>query len=230
MIDIYSIHYNKPEYLSIQLNSFKKYISEPFEFTVIDNSIDELHSQKIHDICIDNNLKYHKTFNTTPHSFAHYGWSHIYGLNCFKNFLINSKYQIVALIEHDVFLCSSIDNIKYLIDSNSICGYTQPRENIIYLHPGILFFNKNKCHELEELDFLGGRINGIPVDVGGQTYHYINKKNISVNYIDEYIVHGLNEIQDKHIFYHMIDGSNWSGTASIDNELKIKYIKEKLKL
>jgi glycosyltransferase involved in cell wall biosynthesis len=155
MIQIFSIHYNKPEYLELQIESFKKFINIDYEFIVIDNSIDESISLNLKKICDNNQIKYLFTDNKTPHGSSTYGWSHLNGLNFFKKYLIESDYKNIILIEHDIFLCSNIEKMYELSLNNSICGYFQDRGDINYLHPGLLFFNKDLCFDLHTIDFGG---------------------------------------------------------------------------
>ena len=226
MLEIYSIHYNKPEYAKLQIDSFKKFINNDYSFTIIDNSINENISRDIKNICDENGIGYLKTDNKTPHDHMHYGWSHIYGLNYFKNLLLNSESVYIMLIEHDIFLCSDIEKMYNIVSENSICGVYQERGDINYLHPGLLFFNKPLCVNLNDIDFGGGHVENTHVDVGGQTHYYINRSDIKTFYIDnEIISSGLEDINGQ-IFYHMVDGSNWSNNSESINRQKLEKIKK----
>ena len=55
---IYSIHFNKPEYICFQYDSLKKYINFEFEFIILDNSIDNNLKLEIRKNCIDLDIKY----------------------------------------------------------------------------------------------------------------------------------------------------------------------------
>lgn len=224
-LEIYSIHYNKPEYLQLQIDSFKKFINIDYKFIVIDNSIDESISKRIKIICENNNLEYIYSNNKVIHGPQYYGWSHIHGLNLFKDNLLKASNNYIMLIEHDIFLCNNLDSMFERISNNSICGVYQNRGHINYLHPGLLFFNKLMCDKLDEIDFLGGHVEGIHVDVGGQTHNYIKRENIKTEYIDEFVSSGLDEILKINIFYHMVDGSNWSNKSSEINTIKLNKIK-----
>ncbi len=65
------------------------------------------------------------------------------------------------------------------------------------------------------------------MDVGGQTHFYINRNDIKVKYIQKDIIcDGMEDITNNHVFYHMIDGSNWSNKSEKLNNLKIEKIKK----
>jgi hypothetical protein len=235
-VEIYSIHYNKPEYIKLQVDSFKKFIDIDFEFYVIDNSVDVNLRKKIESECDDNNVHYLLTDNKTPHHPMYYGWSHIFGMDFFKERLLNSESKYVFLIEHDIFFSSPYSNISTLVENNAICGVSQFREHITYLHPGILLFNKEIATELDTLDLRGdvreedGRVNidldGVLVDTGGQTYKYIKKNEGKIFFIDEYVNAYLEEPKEKHVFYHMVKGSNWNRDEDVKNKLKLEKIKK----
>lgn len=235
-IEIYSIHYNKPEYIKLQLDSFKKFIDIDFDFYVIDNSVDVNIRKKIKSECDQNNVHYLFTNNKTPHGPMTYGWSHIFGMDFFKNRLLNSNSKYVFLVEHDIFFSSPYSNISSLVENNAICGVSQNREHIVYLHPGILLFNKELANELDTLDLRGdvrendGRLNidldGVSVDTGGQTYKYIKKNEGKVSFIDKYVNAYLEEPKENHVFYHMVRGSNWNNTEDNINGLKLEKIKK----
>ncbi len=230
-IEIYSIHYNRPDFIPLQFKSFKKFIQEDFEFIVIDNSITEDMSKNIYQVCYDLGVKYLKSDNQTPHGL--YGWSHIHGMNFFKNNLINSKSKFIFLIEHDIFFCSNYDRINKIVNNYGVCGVSQRREDINYFHPGILLFNKEKSGDLINFDFRGDviedgifnkELNGVRVDTGGQTHKYIKNNPDKIFFIDNYVNEYLEDVNLNHVFYHMVRGSNWIGTEDELNKKKINII------
>ena len=60
---IYSIHYNKPEYIKLQKESLDKHIKIDYEFIIVDNSIDDIISSKILEISSNLNIRYIKCNN-----------------------------------------------------------------------------------------------------------------------------------------------------------------------
>lgn len=232
-IEIYSIHYNRPDLIELQLKSFQKFIEEEFEFIVIDNSISSIISNEILKICRNNNIKYLNSNNRTPHSPMHFGWSHIHGMSFFKEQLLISNSKFVFLIEHDIFFCSAYKKISDIVNSYGVCGVSQTREHITYFHPGILLFNKSKSGDLSDFDFRGDiiengvfnkELDGIKVDTGGQTYKYIKNNPDRVYFFKDVVNQYMEDITKDNVFYHMVRGSNWIGTEAELNSKKMEII------
>lgn len=233
-IEIYSIHYNRPDLIELQLKSFQKFIEQEFQFTVINNSIFSEVFSHIRNECDRNNIKHLSSDNHVPHGPMHYGWSHIHGMNFFKKQLIDSDAQFVFLIEHDVFFCSHYKKISEIVKEHGVCGVFQNRRHINYFHPGILLFNKAKSGDLSEFDFRGDVIengvfnkdlDGVQVDTGGQTHKYIKNNPERIYFIDRFVSNQIEDIQADQVLYHMVNGSNWSGTANEINAIKLLHIK-----
>jgi hypothetical protein len=239
MIHIYSIQYNKPLFIEIQKKSFDKFIKK-YSFTVIDNSVEENISLEIKKICEKNNLNLIVTENKfDSRTNGLHGFSHEIGIKCFLNNLINlhNENDIVMLLDHDIFLISNIENIYDKILNSSILTIKQEREHIYYIWPGLAIFNLEKCINIRELSLDGSKLvnnvwipidNGVFTDVGGHSYHYLKKysNNIIFTDITENMIQNNNNLNEKHIFYHFHDGSQWSGYSNdIWNE-KLEKIKK----
>jgi hypothetical protein len=235
-ISIYSIHYNRPDLIRYQYESIVKFVKDDFEFIVIDNSILPEISREMKNQCDILGVTYKYTNNQIPHGIMTYGWSHIHGLEFFKNDVINNPVSNILLIEHDVFLCSDFSKIRQILSNYALCGVKQEREHIEYVHPGIMYINKDLYDDLHNLDLRGdvridGVLNpdmgGISIDVGGRTYKYIINNRDKVLYIDQYVNKYLEEPDtNKHVFYHMVRGSNWIGTESELNVKKMSYVEK----
>jgi len=222
MIHIYSIQYNRPEFIYLQKKSFEKFIKD-FKFTVIDNSVDINISKEIKEICNNNNLKVIETENKfdSRQNGLHL-FSHEVGINCFLNELKNnhSINDIVVLLDHDVFLISDLSKILNKIINHSILTIKQTREHVYYCWPGLTIFNLNKCPNINEISFDGckllngewSNIDGAHTDTGGHSYFYLKKYEKDIKFLDisENFVETVEGIKDNHIFYHFYDGSQWS--------------------
>jgi hypothetical protein len=222
MVHIYSIQYNKPEFIYLQKKSFDKFIKD-FKFTVIDNSVDTNISFNIKNICetigvglIVPQNKFDSRLNGL------HGLSHEIGVNTFLNELKNNhNNDIVILLDHDVFLISDLSKILDKIIESSILTIKQTREHIYYIWPGLVIFNLKNCININEISLNGAQLingvwepidNGIFTDVGGHSFHYLKKYEKEINFSDisEICAQSFDEISDKHIFYHFHDGSQWS--------------------
>ena len=227
MIYIYSIQYNKPKFIDLQKKSFDKFAGI-YDFTVIDNSVDESITLQIDEVCKKNNLKIIKTKNKfDSRSNGFHGFSHEVGINAFLNELKNkhNKNDIVILMDHDIFLVSYFNKILDLIKDSSILTIRQEKEHIYYIWPGLAIFNLKKCINIEEISLDGAKLingnwipidNGVFTDVGGHSYHYLKKYNDNIKFVDiaDYCIQNTDEINEKEIFLHFHDGSQWSGYSN----------------
>jgi hypothetical protein len=238
MIHIYSIQYNKPSFIDLQKKSFDKFAGE-YNFTVIDNSIDNNISSQIKDRCSLNNLKFIETkdkFDSINNGL--HGFSHEIGINCFLNNLKNNHTinDIVILLDHDVFLISYISKIMDKIKESSILSVKQEREHVYYAWPGLTIFNLSNCININEISLDGCKlvdgnwilVDGARTDVGGHSYHYLKKYKNEVKFIDimENFVENVDKINDNHVFYHFHDGSQWSGYSNEIWNNKFEQIKK----
>ena len=223
MIHFYSIHYNKPKFVELQNLSFQKFAGE-YTFTVIDNSIDVSISDEIKSVCDSNNIGYINTTNKFDSRInGLHGFSHQVGIDLFLDRLKNhhDKNDIVALFDHDIFLTSNFNKLNDLLSVNGILTAIQHREHVYYIWPGLVIFNLSKCINIEELSLDGDKLinggwlsinDGVRVDIGGDSYQYLKKYKDVVLFSDlmNHLSENMNEISEKYVFYHFLDGSQWS--------------------
>lgn len=223
MIYIYSIQYNKPEFVELQKKSFDKFVNN-YKFIVIDNSIEKSVSDEIKKISEENDLEVIETVNKyDSRANGYHGISHEVGINCFLDRLKNNhdENDTVVLLDHDLFLISNLDDF---INSNpdiSIFTVKQERKHIYYLWPGLIIFKLNKCPNIHEISLNGAQLvnnrwvpidNGVFTDVGGHSYHYLTKYNDQIKIFDviDVFTQEVSQINENHVFYHFHDGSQWS--------------------
>jgi hypothetical protein len=240
MIHIYSIQYNKPAFIELQKKSFDKFIKE-YTFTVIDNSIDKNISSEIKEMCKSHNINFIETENKFDSRYnGLHGLSHEIGIKLFLDKLKNThkNTDIVMLLDHDVFLVSDISKILDTILNSSILTLKQQREHIYYVWPGLTVFNLNNCVNINEISLNGAQLvngvwepidNGIFTDVGGHSFHYLKKYENELKFVDlsEYFLNEtIENINDKHVFYHFHAGSQWSGYSNEIWDNKFEKIKK----
>lgn len=213
---IYSIHYNKPEYIAIQKKLLDKYFNFDFDFIVVNNAIDQsikenikLESKKIGVRTIDchNNIK---SMDSISHQ------------NSFNYIISDLKESDDFLIlDHDVFVIETIDK-SYFMDYDMVY-LPQPRNEIEYPWPGFIYFNRsiNK----EEISFTSGVINGNACDTGAGLYYYITKnKDLKIKKITENHINiennMISNLDDR--FIHLVGGSGWNRNVNL--EQKINYL------
>lgn len=174
MNKIYSVHYNRPDFVELQYFSLKNHLKNDFELTVINNSKDEILRKQINDKC--NELKIN-IFETN--SIAELvGDHHSEALNkCWQTKCINDN-DYVWIMDGDVFLIQDLE-IKNFMKDHPLCGPRQTRKQYNYLTPCIVIFDMKKIINPNEIYWNGICVDGTHLDTGGATYYYLNKyKNI----------------------------------------------------
>lgn len=216
---IYSIHYNKPEYIEIQLNTIKKFVNFPYEFIIVDNSINFDIKNQIREITNQLNLKYIDCNNSIS------GMSSISHQNSF-NYLLNDVKEgdTIMIIDHDLFLYNYL-TVNYYNEYDMVI-LPQVRGNITYPWPGMIIFNniKNKS----QISFTSGMIEEEPCDTGANLYYYIKNNNLKIKNVNEsYFNNGefLSSNLDD-IFIHLISGSNWNTNYNLQE--KINFLLKKI--
>ena len=239
MIHIYSIQYNKPMFIELQKKSFDKFGLD-YKFTVIDNSIENHISVEIEKICQNNDIgliKPTEKFDSRKNGL--HGISHEIGVNAFLNELKNNHnvYDIVMVLDHDVFLISDLSKITDIINNSSILTIKQQREHIYYVWPGLTIFNLNNCVNISEISLNGAKLingvwepidNGVFTDVGGHSFHYLKKYDNELKVVElrEFFVENFDKINKNHVFFHFHDGSQWSGYSNDVWNDKFEQIKK----
>lgn len=242
MIHIYSIQFNKPQFIEVQKKSFDKFCTD-YKFTIIDNSIDPSITKEIHSICDSLELEYIETINKFDTSTNQlHGISHEVGVRLFLDRLKNhhTSNDIVMLLDHDIVFISDFSEMEDLINKSSILARNQTREHLYYIWPGLSIFNLKNCVNINELNLDGCQIidgqwqpvaDGVFSDVGGHSYHYLKKYKDELKYEDitKYFVESHEDVNLEHIFYHFRDGSQWSKYSKEEWDRKFEKMNNVLK-
>lgn len=240
---IYTFSHKRPDFIEMQINSIKKHLVGDYEFILFNNANfdkDRTNYNQIHQVaqnnklqCIDvekdqelikkiTNEHYERIFNSEGMYF-NAGQACSYPL-CYawRNYIATSE-GISCIIDSDMFLVDTLD-IRTIMEQYDLVYMPQSRGNgVEYMWNGLVFMNLNKMPEPAALDWGCGHVKGEPCDVGGHTFHYLNKhkdslkiKEFQLHYIGEdtncnfspanYEYLGLNDV--KYIL-HARGGSNW---------------------
>jgi hypothetical protein len=177
MIKIYTAVVNRPEFIELQAKTFKKFIKNKFEFTVLDDSIDRAMTQRISEACKKAKVNYIK-IPPEVHNVSRQGvfigsYACAAGLQWAYNTLFRGTKNEVMWLDSDMFLYEPLDIKKYLSDC-SLSGLPQQRDHIKYFWNGLLFFNMKSLPDAE-IDFFPQPVDQIPTDVGGPLYYFFNE-------------------------------------------------------
>lgn len=195
MIHIFTSVVNRPDFIVLQDQLFKKFLKDEYQFHVVDDSIDENISSQFKEICELRDIKWYKkperTVQMNPGQACADTVQWTYD-NIIKTDFQNER---VFFCDSDMFLIDDF-SISEFIEDSVVCGLPQYRGNITYMWNGIMFFNMPKIKEIDlDIDFSDGYVEGQLTDVGGHTYHYFKKNNIQMKETDvQYPTH-YNEIE-----------------------------------
>ena len=183
VVQIFTSVVNRPDFVKIQDDLFKKFLNEDYQFNIIDDSIDESTSEQFYNICSENGFKYYKKSKRTTEMNPAQAcadtvqWS-------YDNIIRKSHLSdIVFFCDSDMFLIDDF-NIEEYMSNAIIAGLPQKRGEVTYMWNGIMFFNMPKITDLD-IDFSDGVVEGEMTDVGGHTYYYFKKNNIEMKKTDE---------------------------------------------
>lgn len=213
----YSIHFNRPDFISIQ-NQFCKKIG--YNLVVINNGGNE----EIHKACIQEEVEEIQTKNIGTNSV-----SHANSIN--QLFEIASDLEDCGIIDHDLFLLKPLD-----FKNNNIVALKQSRGSFSYFWPGFLFWKKEVL--MKKINFLPNNLG----DTGSNTSLILKDPNSKINFVKEKHMcdavqpksiqsDGYSELylNDELVAIHAINGSNWrSGFSKTKTEKLNNLIKNTL--
>jgi hypothetical protein len=175
LVNIYAVHYNRPEFIRWQYTCFTKHLKDPFVFHVINNAREQEMRNAITLTAEALNLPVHHTHSDTPFHLA--GKHHADSLNMvWKSDMIHHKDSYVMFMDGDCFLVAPFSVNNYMGDHVTFGGCKQQRDHIYhYLTPVIVMANPSLLPEAETIDWEGIGINNTRLDTGGGLHLYLEK-------------------------------------------------------
>ena len=178
--------YNQPDFIEMQVKGFRKFLVDDYEFVVFNDAKIPTLANEIAMTCKNLGIRC-IPIPQQIHTSQAAGDRHS---DCIKYSLDRIGFAhegIVCIIDSDMFLIKPFSISKFLNEFD-IAAVDQFREpNIHYLWPGLVFINMKTIPNKQNINWKGGKINGIPVDTGGQTYHYVKNNPLArVEYINNY--------------------------------------------
>ncbi len=177
-VKIYSIHYNRPDFVKWQFDSFKAHLKdEMFEYFVINNAreqhVRDAITRQATELGLSENVIH--THSDTPFHLA--GKHHADSLNMvWKSHMVHDKDCYVVFVDGDCFLIKDFSVNEFMNDEWILAGPRQQREYVYhYLTPTIVIANMEKLPEPETIDWEGTGVNGTRLDTGGGLYWYYEK-------------------------------------------------------
>lgn len=247
-VKIYTYAYNRPEFILLQHMTFSQLLRDDFEYIVFNNAKTDEDSALTAETCRKLGVKCIVTEGSN-HSTANY--SHATALNwSFHNHIKKDKSTISVILDFDMFL-TKVFSINDYLRGYDLSAVAQSRGHVNYLWPGIMFFNMDTLPERDSINFMGDRIEGFSVDVGGHFYYWlknnpglrirtlvqsgmIDEKNNNMHYLPREIHHEYQtafkfEMYTR-AFLHYGRGSNWDWQSASYHQNKTSCLEKLLTL
>lgn len=236
-LDLVTIAFNNDLVIAHQIRLLRKYLQDPYYFTVIDNSTDQQKQGTIMDLCQENNTSYIR-LPKLPRSFLPMTPNISHGLAlcwAYRNYLSRRKAKYFGFLDHDVFPIRPTKIIE-ILNNADIYGLEQSRVlaegPIWYLWPGFCFYRFDYVRDL--------KLNFMPrwgADVGSGNWkplysNYDKNKLPWVRFAYVKVREVPNEampdnfVEEIGDWLHTCNGSNWKSAPDkndLVNELLNKY-------
>jgi hypothetical protein len=196
-LKIYTFTDKNPEYLQLQIDSFKKHMDDGnTDFIVINAS--NAHADEIKTICVNNNIEIIQydgvRIEFPKYVVEQYAW--------FRETIQSKSTDYLMLIHSDMFFINKLNYKKLMLDKKIYFNpqYRDTPFHVVhdgtfryfYMWDGILLFdneyiNEKNLRQYFDWDFILGIS-----DVGGQTYKFIQNTDINdIGYFEMWTHHQL---------------------------------------
>lgn len=174
---VVTIAFNNIEILEIQFEHLKRFLDNPLNYVIADNSNKEEHSRRIEIFCKKNKISYIK-IPKNPLTGVRASGSHGVALNwCQRNIIKKYKPKYYGFLDHDIFPIKKVSLVDNL-DEGFYGAIRTKKHPYWYMWPGFSFFNysKVKKYSFNFFPYHAGSDGSIFLDTGGSNYFSIFKK------------------------------------------------------
>jgi hypothetical protein len=231
-VKVFTFVFNRPDILQYQIDCFKNYLKDDYEFNVVYDTRDSEFLEQFQDICNRNGVTLHHHISQPGNTPSFYNSDAIQWT--YNNVIIkDEKDCFVVILDHDNFLIESF-SINDFMKKCDLAGCVQTRGSVEYVWQGLIFFRKSSIAQ-ENFDFYPQEVEGQLLDSCGGTYKLIRNPKIrfiptSVEYPDNY---GSIDLKDSsssnggyemelHLdgkFLHFRNACNWhNGLKVVDTQ------------
>jgi hypothetical protein len=240
MDKVYILTYahKRPDFIKIQYQSIVENVKDNFEYIVFNNSVDDPRNrEEISSICnelkircidipLDRDLEHHGgELNFNNNGYINPNLACSYPLVwTFKKYL--SKEEYVCIIDSDMFFLSDISLIEKVRNIDSV--YIPQWRNFGHIHymwNAFVLLNLKRNPNLKNLDWHPGSIDGHSLDVGGQTHHFIKDHELLSQYLTEFSIREIKDINENEKEIHYIQDGSVNYSIGIKDE-KLKSFKQ----
>lgn len=152
MISIYTIHYNRLEFLALQYQQLVKHCLDEFEYIVINNGIDVETEQKISEFCKNNNILEIKITQQNRQQYCSH--DHIMALDyVYRNYVATNTSDLRIIMDSDIIAYSKLSFFN-IIENYEIAGFK------VYTYSSAIFTMYGKSVDLNEFNINDGGDSG----------------------------------------------------------------------
>ena len=227
-VKVFTFVFNRPDILQYQIDCFKNYLKDDYEFNVVYDTRDSEFLEQFQDICNRNGVTLHHHISQPGNTPSFYNSDAIQWT--YNNVIIkDEKDCFVVILDHDNFLIESF-SINDFMKKCDLAGCVQTRGSVEYVWQGLIFFRKSSIAQ-ENFDFYPQEVEGQLLDSCGGTYKLIRNPKIrfiptSVEYPDNYGSIDLKDSSSSNGGYEMelhLDGKflHFRNACNWHNGLKI---------
>lgn len=163
--------YQRSDFIHMQRDCLQRYLKEPHEYVVFNNTPDGPASSAINDTCAQHGIRCVRVNGMSGDIGSH---SHATALNwSFRNVILPEGCDYLLMLDFDMFLMSEFSVAEFLAD-HAFSGVPQSNGQATYYWPGMLLLKMGALPNKHAIDFSCGHIPGHgQVDSGGFLYFYI---------------------------------------------------------
>lgn len=175
-VKLYSICFNRPDLMQMQVESFKFFLKDKHEIIFVNNAPTDNVATEIKKVadsleCRSIRVQTKLGNNWLP------GKNHADAMNLVlrTEFTKDQGTDLVGFMDNDFFMVLPFSIEEHMKGGVTMSGVKQRRENFYYLTPNLLFMNKSLLPNIQDIDLEGVHINGVALDTGGGLYNYFEK-------------------------------------------------------
>ncbi len=183
-VTIVSLYNNRPDFIQLQLESFKKHIKDDYEWIVLNNAhFNNDKTEEIDEACaelgVDSMRLLHKNGEYNGRDVS-------YLVGDSLNLMWNTRFKhtdgIFVILDCDFFLTDDI-SFNELLEGYDMAFVPSYTLNVAWPWSGIMVFDMKNI-KVDDIDFGTTLIIGMSADVGSANYHYVVKHKPKCRYID----------------------------------------------
>lgn len=224
VLDLVAISFNNPEAITKQAELIAEHLTEPYAYTVVDNSSDTAARIAIAAFCKQRGIGY---VGLPPNPFSGHNpsMSHGVALNwAYRHFVKPRAAAYFGFLDHDI-LPLKPRNLIPVLGQQGLYGLHQERSGTWYLWPGYCFYSRTWA-DAKQLDFRPQS----GLDTGGANARWYTADAKTLAFADQAYPKARNlEFIDGWV--HVMGSGGWKKDyASVDFPRAIAYAKQHIRL